>query len=78
MLPALCRLRIACVRLMLLERSRLPVSSAAARESPRPPPPNISDRGLDRAQGKGQVLLWGPKGQASSDHVLALRPSQVT
>ena len=35
LLPALCRLRMACARLTLLERSRLPVSSAAAqREAP--------------------------------------------
>lgn len=32
LLPALWRLRIACVRLTLLERSRLPVSSVAAQK----------------------------------------------
>jgi hypothetical protein len=46
LLPALWRLRIAWVRHILLERSRLPVSSAAAQREA----PSISDRGSKRAR----------------------------
>lgn len=51
LLPALWRLRIAWVRLTLLERSLLLVSSAAVQREA----PSISDRGLNRAGG----AMWG-------------------
>ena len=38
LLPALCRLRMACARLTLLEWSRLPVSSAPVQKEGPPPP----------------------------------------
>lgn len=49
LLPALWRLRIAWVRLTLLARSRLPVSSAAAQREA----PGVSDIGLDTPGGGG-------------------------